>query len=202
MIEEIKTIVRNKIAILPMLGAILIIISLFTPFAISKGLEGISISSQSNVWYWGIYQEQDQIFFLNIPFMLNIILSTTMIIFVTLILILSIEFGLNDLKRKLFGELIFIFIVLIYLSMTLTVRLIEYAFSVMPDLEPALWTNAPFWSYRLGGFGNFGINIGIFLVVLGSIISLIESRKSFFYIEITILLIWIINYLIFPFGFF
>ena len=90
MIEEIKTIVRNKIAILPMLGAILIIISLFTPFAISKGLEGISISSQSNVWYWGIYQEQNQIFFLNIPFMLNIILSTTMIIFATLILILSI----------------------------------------------------------------------------------------------------------------
>ncbi len=202
MIEEIKTIVRNKIAILPMLGAILIIISLFTPFAISKGLEGISISSQSNVWYWGIYQEQEQIFSLKIPLMLNIILSTTMIIFATLILILSIEFGLNDLKKKLYGELIFIFIVLIYLSMTLTVRLIEYAFSVMPDLEPALWSHAPFWSYRLAGFGNFGINIGIFLVVLGSIISLIESRKSFFYIEITIILIWIISYLIFPFGFF
>ena len=202
MIEKIKTIVRNKIAILPMLGAILIIISLFTPFAISKGEEGISISSQSNVWFWGIYQEQDQIFSLNIPFMLNIILPTTMIIFATLILILSIEFGLNDLKKKLYGELIFIFIVLIYLSMTLTVRLIEYAFSVMPDLQPSLWKYAPFWSYRLGGFGNFGINIGIFLVVLGSIISLIESRKSFFYIEITILLIWIINYLIFPFGFF
>jgi len=202
MLEEIKTIVRNKIAILPMLGAILIIISLFTPFAISKGLEGISISSQSNVWYWGIYQEQEQIFSLKIPFMLNIILSTTLIIFATLILILSIEFGLNDLKKKLYGELIFIFIVLIYLSMTLTMRLIEYAFSVMPDLEPALWTHAPFWSYRLGGFGNFGMNIGIFLVVLGSIISLIESRKSFFYIEITILLIWIISYLVFPFGFF
>jgi len=202
MIEEIKTIVRNKIAILPMLGAILIIISLFTPFAISKGLEGISISSQSNVWYWGIYQEQDQIFSLKIPLMLNIVLPTTMIIFATLILILSIEFGLNDLKRKLYGELIFIFIVLIYFSMTLTVRLIEYAFSVMPDLEPALWTHAPFWGYRLGGFGNFGLNIAIFLVVLGSIISLIESRKSFFYIEITILLIWIISYLIFPFGFF
>ena len=202
MIEEIKTIVRNKIAILPMLGAILIIISLFTPFAISKGLEGISISSQSNVWYWGIYQEQDQIFSLKIPFMLNIILSTTTIIFATLILILSIDLGLNDLKRKLFGEVIFIFIVLIYLSMTLTVRLIEYAFSVMPDLELALWTHAPFWSYRLGGFGNFGINIGIFLVVLGSIISLLKSRKSFLYMEITILLIWIISYLIFPFGFF
>lgn len=201
MLEKIKTIVRNKIAILPMLGAILIIISLFTPFAISKGLEGISISSQSNVWFWGIYQEQDQIFSLKIPFMLNVVLSTTMIIFATLILILSIDFGLNDLKKKLYGELIFIFIVLIYLSMTLTIKLIEYAFSVMPDLEPALWTHAPFWSYRLGGFGNFGMNIGIFLVVLGSIISLIESRKSFFYIEITIILIWIIiNTIFFSLG--
>ena len=154
------------------------------------------------MWFWGIYQEQDQIFSLKIPLMLNIILPTTMIIFATLILIFSIEFGLNDLKKKLYGELIFILIILIYFSMTLTVRLIEYAFSVMPDLEPALWSHAPFWRYQLGGFGNFGINIGILLVVLGSIISLIESKKSFFYIEITILIIWIISSLIFPFGFF
>ena len=202
MIEKIKTIVKNKIAILPMLGAILIIISLFTPFAISMGLEGISISSQSNVWYWGVYQEQDQTIFLNIPFKLNIFLPIAMVVFAILILILSIEFCLNDIKRKLFGELIFIFIVLIYLSMTLIVKLIEYSFSLMPDLEPFVTRHAPFWSYRLAGFGNFGLTIAMFLVIAGSIISLIKSRKSFFYIEITIMSIWIINQLVFfPFFF-
>jgi hypothetical protein len=109
------------------------------------------------------------------------------------IFILSIEFGLNKLKRKLYGELIFIFIVLIYLSMILTIKLIEYAFSLMPDLEPVLFTYAPFWSYRLYGFGYFGIYIAIFLVVVGSIISLNESKKSFFYIEIITFLIWIFS---------
>jgi len=192
MIEKIKIIVKNKIATLPIIGAILIVISLFTPFAISMGLEGISISSQSNVWYWGFYEAQDQLLLLNIPFMLNILLPMTTVVCAILILILSIEFGLNEIKRKLFGELLFIFIVLIYLSMTLTVKLIEYSFSLMPDLEPVLMRYAPFWSYRIAGFGPFGINIAIFLVILGSFISLFESRKSFFYIEITVIVIWII----------
>jgi len=200
MIDKIKTIVRNKLvnklALIPLLGSILIIISLITPFAISMGVEGISISSQSNVWYWGIYQEQDQIFSLAIPFMLNIVLPMIVLFFAIMILILSIEFGLNNLNRKLYGELIFIFIVLIYLSISLNIKFIEYAFSLMPDLEPSLGTNAPFWSYRLQGFGNFGINIAIFLVVVGSIISLIESKKSFFYLEIITVLIWIISPLI------
>jgi len=197
MIDKIKTILRdplvNKLALIPMLGSILIIIALFTPFAISKGVEGISISSQSNVWYWGIYQEQDQIFSLAIPFMLNIILPMIMLIFTILIFILSIEFGLNKLKRKLYGELIFIFNLLIYLSMVLTIKLIEYAFSLMPDLEPMLGGSAPFWIYRLQSFGNIGINIAIFLIVVGSIISLIESKNDFFYIEIIAVIIWIIS---------
>lgn len=197
MIEKIKTTLRNKLvnklALIPMLGSILIIISLFTPFAISKREEGISISSQSNVWYWGIYQEQDQIFKLTIPFMLNVVLPMIVLFFAILIFIFSIEFGLNKLKRKFYGELIFIFIVFIYLSMTFTVKLIEYAFSLMPDLEPVLFTYAPFWSYRLYGFGYFGVNIAIVLVVVGSIISLIESKKSFFYIEIITILIWIFS---------
>ena len=205
MIEKIKTIVRNKLvnklALIPMLGSILIIISLFTPFAISKGEEGISISSQSNVWYWGIYQEQDQIFSLTIPFMLNIVLSMIILFFAISIFILSIEFGLNNLKRKFYGELIFIFIVFIYLSMTLTVLLIEYAFSLMPDLEPFVDRHAPFWSYRLQGFGNFGINIAIFFVVVVSIFSLIESKKSFFYIEIITVVIWITSSSTFLFWF-
>ena len=200
MIEKIKTILRNKLvnklALIPMLGSILIIIALFTPFAISREIEGISISSQSNVWYWGIYQEQDQVLSLTIPFMLNIILPMIVLFFAILTLILSIEFGLNNLNRKLYGELIFIFIVLIYLSITLNVKLIEYAFSLMPDLEPMLGRNAPFWAYRLQGFGNFGINIAIFLVVVVSIFSLIESKKGFFYIEIITVLIWIISLLI------
>jgi len=197
MIDKIKTILRdplvNKLALIPMLGSILIIIALFTPFAISKGVEGISISSQSNVWYWGIYQEQDQIFSLAIPFMLNIILPMIMLFFTILIFILSIEFGLNKLKRKLYGELIFIFNLLIYLSMVLTIKLIEYAFSLMPDLEPMLGGSAPFWIYRLQSFGNIGINIAIFLIVVGSIISLIESKNDFFYIEIIAVIIWIIS---------
>ena len=202
MIEKIKTILRNKLvnklALIPMLGSILIIISLFTPFAISKGEEGISISSQSNVWYWGIYQEQDQIFSLAIPFRLNIVLPMVVLFFAILILIFSIEFGLNNLNRKLYGELIFIFIVFIFLSMTLTTRLIEYAFSLMPDLETMMMTHAPFWAYRLQSFGTFGINIAIFLIGLGSIISLNQSRKSFFYIEIIVtVLIWIISGLFF-----
>ena len=205
MIDKIKTISRNKLvnklALIPMLGSILMIISIFTPFAISEGLEGISISSQSSVWYWGIYQEQDQIFSLNIPFMLNIFLSMAMFAFAILILILSIEFGLNNLKRKLFGEVIFIFIVLILFSMTLTIRLIEYAFSLMPDLEPVYSPESgiyyAFWSYRLSGFGHFGISIAIFLVVIGSLIALVKSRKSFFYIEITAVIVWIISYITF-----
>ncbi len=197
MIEKIRIIVKNKIAILPILGAVLIIISLFTPFAISMGLEGISVSSQSNVWYWGFYEGQNQILLLNIPFMLNILLPMTTFVCAILILILSIEFGLNEINRKLFGELLFIFIVLIYLSMTLTVKLIEYSFSLMPDLEPVLMTGAPFWHYRIAGFGPFGINIAIFLVIVGSLISLLESRKSFFYIEITVIVIWIIILLAF-----
>ena len=200
MIEKIKTTIRNKLvnklALIPMLGSILIIISLFTPFAISREIEGISISSQSNVWYWGIYQEQDQIFKLTIPFMLNIVLPMIVLIFAILILILSIEFGLNKLNKKSYGELIFIFIVFIYISMTLTIKLIEYAFSIMPDLEPALFTYAPFWSFRLYGFGYFGIYIAIFLVVVGSIISLNESKKSFFYIEIITFLIFIFYFLL------
>ena len=196
MIEKIKTILRNKLvnklALIPMLGSILIIISLFTPFAISKGEEGISISSQSNVWYWGIYQEQDQVFSLAIPFRLNIVLPMVVLFFAILILIFSIEFGLNNLNRKLYGELIFIFIFFIFLSMTLTTRLIEYAFSLMPDLEPMMMTHAAFWTYRLQSFGTFGINVAIFLIGLGSIISLNQSRKSFLYIGIIIIvLIWI-----------
>lgn len=196
MIDKIKTILRNPLAVIPMLGSILIIIALFTPFAISMGEEGISISSQSNVWYWGIYQEQDQIFSLAIPFMLNTILPIIILFFAILILILSIEFGLDNLNKKSYGELIFIFIVLIYLSITLNVKFIEYAFSLMPDLEPWIGTHAPFWAYRSQGFGTFGINIAIFLVVVGSIFSLIESKKSFFYIEIITVLIWIISPLI------
>ena len=133
MIEKIKTTLRNKLvnklALIPMLGSILIIISLFTPFAISMEIEGISISSQSNVWYWGIYQEQDQIFSLAIPFMLNTILPMIVLFFAIMILILSIEFGLNNLNRKLYGELIFIFIVLIYLSISLNIKFIECSFS-------------------------------------------------------------------------
>jgi len=199
MIDKIKTIVRNPLALIPLLSSILIIIALFTPFAISRGEEGISISSQSNVWYWGIYQEQGQIFSLTIPFMLNIVLSMIVLFFAILILILSIEFGLNNVNRKLYGELIFIFIVLIYLSITLNTKYIEYAFSIMPDLEPVLGTYASFWQYRLQGFGNFGINITIFFVVVVSIISLIESKKSFFYIEIIIVVIWIISSSIFFF---
>ena len=200
MIEKIKTIVRNKLvnklALIPMLGSILIIISLFTPFAISKGVEGISISSQSSVWYWGIYQEQDQIFKLTIPFMLNFVLPMIVLIFAILILILSIEFGLNNLNRKLYGELTFILIVLTYLSITLTIKFVEYAFSVMPDLETMLGTHAPFWAYRFQGFGTFGINIAIFLIGLGSIMALIESRKSFFYVGIIITILFLILNLI------
>jgi hypothetical protein len=198
MIDKIKTIVRNPLALIPLLSSILIIIALFTPFAISKGEEGISISSQSNVWYLGIYQEQDQIFSLAIPFRLNIVLSMVVLFFAILILILSIEFGLNNINRKSYGELIFIFIVLIYLSITLNIKFIEYAFSLMPDLEPVMFTHASFWSYRLYGFGSFGINIAIFLIGLGSIISLNESKKSFFYIGIIVtVLILIFNLLFF-----
>jgi len=198
MIEKIKTILRNSLALIPLLSSILIIISLFTPFAISKGEEGISISSQSNVWYLGIYQEQDQIFSLAIPFRLNIVLSMVVLFFAILILILSIDFGLNKLNRKLYGELLFIFIVLIYLSISLNIKFIEYAFSVMPDLEPMLGRNAPFWAYRFQGFGTFGINIAIFLIGLGSIMALIESRKSFFYIGIIItVLIFLFSVLFF-----
>ena len=193
MIDKIKTILRNKlvnklIALIPMLGSILMIISLFTPFAISEGLEGISISSQSSVWYWGIYQEQDQIFSLSIPLKLNIVLFMISLFFAISILILSIEFGLDNLKRKFYGEVLFIFTALIYFSMNLTISLIEYAFSLMPDLEPMIGASAPFWTYRFGGFGFFGFNFGLCLIVLGSITSLIESKKSFFYIEIIAIL--------------
>ena len=200
MIEKIKIIVKNKIAVLPILGAVLILISLFTPFAISMGLEGISISSQSNVWYWGFYEGQDQLLLLNIPFMLNIFLPMIVAVLAILMLILSIEFGLNEIKRKLYGELLFIFIVLIYLSITLTVRLIEYSFSLMPDLEYVFFPTSgiyhSFWRYRLTGFGPLGINIAILLGIVGSFISLLESRKSFFYIEITVSVIWIIFFLL------
>ena len=190
--EKIETIVRNLAWILPLLGAILILIALFTPFAVSKGVDGISISTQSDVWYWGFYKEQDRTLFLQMPFMLNVILSITMLFFAILILIFSIERGLNNLNRKSYGESIAIIIVLIYFLMTLTIKLIEYAFSLMPDLEPYYGRYAPFWIYRIAGFGTFGINIAIFLVLTGSIISLSKSRKSFFYIDITVITIWII----------
>lgn len=200
MIEKIKKIIQNPLAVLPMVGAILILISLFTPFAISRGEEGISISSQSNVWYWGFYQGLSQTFYLNIPFMLNIFFPMATGVLATLILIISIEYGLDEEKRKVFGELLFIFVVIIYLSITLNVKLIEYAFSIMPDLEavhPLLGIYHSFWRYRLAGFGNFGISIANFLLILVSIISLSKSRKSFFYIEITIISIWIIGQFIF-----
>jgi len=193
MAEKIKTIARNKIAILPLLGAILIIISLFTPFAISEGWEGISISSQSNVWYWGIYHEQGQTEFLQMPFMLNVILSIIMLFFAILILTFSIEFGLGNLNKKLFGEAIAIFIALIFLSMTLTIKFIEYAFSLMPDQVTFMWKNVSFWAFRLESFGFFGIYIAIVLIVLGSIISLKASKKSFYYLEIVAFLIWIFS---------
>ena len=134
MINKFKKILGNTLALIPMLGSVLVIISFLTPFALSRGLEGISISSQSNVWYWGIYQDQDQILSLRIPFMLHIILSEIILFFAISIFILSIEFGLDNLKRKLYGELLFIFTVLIYISMNLTIKLIEYAFSLMHDL--------------------------------------------------------------------
>ncbi len=191
MIEKIKFDAWKTLAILPLVGVILIIISLFTPFAISEGLEGITISSQSNVWYWGFYQEQDQLFYLHVPFMLTIFLPMITAVSTVLILIFSVEFGLNKLKRKLYGEILFIFSVLIYFSISLTIRLIEYSFSLMPDLEPYYGRYAPFGEYRIAGFGTFGINIAIFLVLTGSIISLSKSRKSFFYIEITVIVIWI-----------
>ena len=192
MIDKIKKILGNPLALIPMLGSILVIISLLTPFALSRGLEGISISSQSNVWYWGIYQDQDQILSLRIPFMLHVILSEIILFFAISIFILSIEFGLDNLKRKFFGELLFIFSVFIFCSMNLTIKLIEYAFSLMPDLEPVMLTHAPFWSFRLYGFGLFGLIFAICLFILGSIISLIKSRKSFFYAEIIILLFFLI----------
>ena len=191
MINKFKKILGNTLALIPMLGSVLVIISFLTPFALSRGLEGISISSQSNVWYWGIYQDQDQILSLRIPFMLHIILSEIILFFAISIFILSIEFGLDNLKRKLYGELLFIFTVLIYISMNLTIKLIEYAFSLMPDLEPVMFTHAPFWSYRFYGFGLVGLILALCLFILGSIICLMKSRKGFFYAEITTLLLFI-----------
>jgi len=192
--EKIETIVRNLAWILPLLGAILILIALFTPFAVSKGVDGISISTQSDVWYWGFYKEQDRTLFLQMPFMLNVILSVTMLFFAILILIFSIERGLNNLNRKSYGESIAIIIALIYFLMTLTIKLIEYAFSLMPDSEIFYGKYYHFWAFRLVSFGFSGINLAIILINLGSILSLSKSRKSFFYIEITAFAIWILGF--------
>ena len=67
----------------------------------------------------------------------------------------------------------------------------------MPDLVAVLGAHAPFWSYRDAGFGNYGLGIAIFLVIVGSFISLVKSRKSFFYIEISIIAFWIFSNLTF-----
>ncbi len=191
MSKKLETIGRDMIWMLPMLGAIFIIIALFTPFALSIGAEGISMSSQSDVWYWGFYREQGQTEFLQTPVMLNVILSIIMLLFAILILVFSMKCGLNKLNRKTYGEAIAIFVAFIYFSMTLSITFIEYAFSLLPDLEPAYaGLSTPFWSYRIGSFGISGINYAIFLIVLGSLLSLRESKKSFFYIEITGLILW------------
>lgn len=192
MIEKLRAIKWNTTAILPLIGAVLLIFALFTPFVVSRGVEDISIASQSDVWYWGFYVGNGQIGFLRMPFMLNVILSIIMLFFAILILALSIEHGKNKLNRKSFGELIGIFSLFIFLLMTLAIRFIEYGFSLMPDLEKSFFDlNADFWAYRIGSFGYFGIMTAIELIVIGGIISLKESRKSFFYIEITAFIIWL-----------
>lgn len=194
MSKKIESIGRDMIWMLPMLGAIFIIIALFTPFALSIGAEGISMSSQSDVWYWGFYQEQGQTEFLQTPVMLNVILSIVMLLFAILILIFSMKCGLNKLNRKTYGEAIAIFVAFIYFSMTLSVTFIEYAFSLLPDLETAYFgLNSPFWAYRIGSFGISGINYAIFLIILGSILSLRKSKKSFFYLDIICLILWMFS---------
>lgn len=198
--EKKETIIWKIIWILPMIGAVLIIISLFTPFAVSKGVEGISIASQSDVWYWGWYREQGLTEFLQIPLTLNVILSIIMLFCAMLILVFSIEYGLNNLNRKSYGEIIAIITPLIYFSMTLTIKFIEYAFSLMPDSEIILGKYAHFWVYRLGSFGSFGIYLAIILINVGSILSLSKSKKSFFYIEITAFTIWMFGVFFTEFG--
>jgi len=192
--EKIETIVRNLGWILPLLGAVLILIALFTPFAVSKGVDGISISTQSDVWYWGFYKGQDRTLFLPKSFLLNVILSIIMLFFAILILVFSIIYGLNHLNRKSYGESIAIIVVLIYFLMTLTIKFTEYAFSLMPDSDTTyMGKYFHFWAFRLESFGFSGINLAIILINLGSILSLSKSRKSFFYIEITAFTIWILG---------
>ena len=89
MIEKFFANKWNATAILPLGGAILMIFALFTPFVVSRGVEDISIVSQSDVWYWGFYRGNCQIDFLRTPFMLNVILSIIMLFFALLILALS-----------------------------------------------------------------------------------------------------------------
>lgn len=200
MFKEIKLVLENKIALIPLIGSILIIISFLVPYAISEGITDISIASQSDVWYWGIFGTEGQYFSLNVPFRLNIALSIITLFFAFLIGLLSILFGLNKLNQKFFGELIFIFSVLISISTSLLTKVIEFSFSIRPDLEPFLDSNAPFWGYRIYGFGMYAIGIAIFLIIVGSLLSLKDSRKSFFYLAL-IYLIWEILTQLFSFFF-
>ncbi len=189
MLKKLKLVLENKIALMPLVGSILIIVSFLTPYAISEGITDISIASQSDVWYWGIYGTEGEFFSLIVPFRLNIALSIITLFFTFLIGLLSIFFGLNKLNQKFFGELIFIFSVLIYTSTSLLTKVIDFSFSIRPDLEPFLHSNAPFWGYRIYGFGMYAIGIAIILIILGSLLSLKDSRKSFFYLAL-IYLIW------------
>ncbi|MFX0076016.1 MAG: hypothetical protein ACFE96_11275 [Candidatus Hermodarchaeota archaeon] len=192
MFETLRAIKWNKTATLPLVGAVLMVFALFTPFVVSRGVEDISIASQSDVWYWGFYNGNGQIGFLRMPFMLNVIMSILILFFAILTLVLSIEHGINNLNRKLFGELIGIFSLFIYLSMTLTIGFIQYGFSLLPDLEKTFFgLNADFWAYRKGSFGYYGVIAAMAIIIIGSIISLRKSRKSFFYIEITAFILWL-----------
>jgi len=156
--------------------ALILLITIFTPFAIPVYRGVVSKEALSYVWIWGLCYGQGQFFFLIMPFGLAFFL----ILFAILILMSSFELNKNKINFGKFGEQMFIYSFLIILVSVILRAIIEYSFLFFSDV-PLVYgsTRADFWTYHSPGFGYFGIFITSYLLLNASLASIGYSKSNF-----------------------
>ncbi len=161
----------NKYAIIL---AFILLITLFTPFAIpvDRGID--SKEALSFVWIWGLCYGQGEFFFLIMP------MGFFLILFAILILMSCFELKKHKLSLVKFGERVFIFSFLMIIVSIVLMAIIEYSFLSFSNVPITGGRKADFWSYHLPGFGYIGVFFISYLFLNVSLAVMGYSRSNFF----------------------
>jgi hypothetical protein len=164
----------DKYPVIAIIIAFLLLITLFTPFAIpvDRGID--SKEALSFVWIWGLCYGQGEFFFLIMP------MGFFLILFAILIVICSFELKKHKLSLVKFGERVFIFSFLIFIISFVLMAIIEYSFLYFPNVPTMGLGKADFWSYHLPGFGYIGVFFISYFFLNVSLALMGYGRSNFF----------------------